>query len=401
MIFSRKLDVLFLIALVCFAFESQAQTIRIRVHNGNKAVQISGRDMKVAGKPIGDFTASRLEENGEDIWKLSEKSSSAAERAIAATLTESGSATAKSLPAVRNIPFVSFELMGRDLRVNGQHFPSPITFLGGAKDKVNVVVTLPLEDYVAGVVAGEMPPSWPMEALMAQAVASRSYVLAQLSSQSQQLFDTDSSQFNQVFKYISGDEGVIARVREAVKRTQGTVLTDKKGNPLWAYYHADCGGHTEEPDAVWSNRQFYGTASDANCPAKPNTNWEAEVSLPLLNKKLLPVLETKKKIVGVDVGEKTKSGRIKNMIVKLSDGSVEKIRSNQFRQQLGFQWIKSTLFGIDQKGSTLHLTGRGFGHGVGLCQWGSKELAKKGKSYLAILKTYYPAAKIEKGRQLP
>ncbi|MEQ1878362.1 MAG: SpoIID/LytB domain-containing protein, partial [Bdellovibrionia bacterium] len=232
-------------------------------------------------------------------------------------------------------------------------------------------------------------------------VASRSYVLAQLAAQGKQLFDTDSSQYNQVFKYISEYSAEIARVREAVKKTAGTVLHDKDGSPLWAYYHADCGGHTDEPDNVWNNHQFYGTTKDLNCPARPNTNWEADLSLPLLNKKLLPLFETKSKIVSVSVGEKSKSGRVKNMIVKMADGSVEKIRSNQFRQQLGFSWIRSTLFGMTQIGSKYHLSGKGFGHGVGLCQWGSRELAKAGTGYLAILKTYYPAAKIEKGKQLP
>ncbi|HEX4925879.1 MAG TPA: hypothetical protein VFV50_17435, partial [Bdellovibrionales bacterium] len=83
------------------------------------------------------------------------------------------------------------------------------------------------------------------------------------------------------------------------------------------------------------------------------------------------------------------------------DGTDQKIRGNQFRQHLGFDWIKSTMFGMSQRGSVYHLKGQGYGHGVGLCQWGSRELAKQGKSYAAILRNYYPRAKLESARALP
>lgn len=430
-----------------FVTAVEAQTIKVRVHGGSKAVEISGDELTITSEALGIVNESaaltmatnvarasrpldassgpeapvitklkidRVESGLEGYWKLTIPTASSirgpASQSRSAGRTErllpsrSSRAPASMFLEQRRLEGASFDIAGKNLKLNGKAFPSPITFLLGARTKINAIIQIPLEDYVAGVVAGEMPASWPLNALMAQAIASRSYVLAQLAAQDQQLFHTDSSQLNQVFKWINEkqapDENLL-RVREAVKKTEGRVLTDSKGQPLWAYYHADCGGHTEEPDHVWSNHQRYGTVRDQSCPVQTKSRWEASLSLQTANQKLKPVLAKNDKIVGLDVGEKTPSGRVKNVVVKFEDGSRESIRGNQFRQQLGFDWIKSTMFGMSQRGTVYHLKGQGYGHGVGLCQWGTRELAKQGKSYMAILKNYYPKAKIEVAKVLP
>jgi stage II sporulation protein D len=408
-----------------YSISAFGQSIKVRVYQSNQPVTISGTELRIEG--AGDSSATGLV-----VTKVSGGAAETVGAGVAAKTTGNEDAPGLAERVGQSLEVIptnnkfkverlqdgerpywifstglktansSFVLRGKTIFIDGRQWPQPVTFVAGVKSKINAVISVPLEDYVAGVVAGEMPAAWPMEALMAQAIASRSYVLAQLHHQDKQLFDTDSSQNNQVYKWVRDPKkGKMWRIEEAVKRTAGTVLLDKKGEPLWAYYHADCGGHTEEPHAVWNNKMFFGTVKEASCPANPQARWQANVSMSLANAKLQPILEKKGRIVDVELGEPTQSGRIRNMKLKLADGTEQSIRTNQFRQQVGFGWIKSTMFGMSKRGENLFFTGQGFGHGVGLCQWGTRALAKSGKSHLAILKNYYPLAKIDRAQVTP
>ena len=176
---------------------------------------------------------------------------------------------------------------------------------------------------------------------------------------------------------------------QAIDETRGQVLT-KNGALVAAYFHADCGGHTEDAHNVWGTSDSAGTAQDGGCPRNPKASWTLRVSSAELNKKL------RQRILSVAANEKNVSGRVTEVYLAFADGRGETMTANEFRTKLGFSDLRSTAFSIARDGDEYVFQGRGYGHGVGLCQWGARQMAKAGKSYGEILRHYYPKAVLDR-----
>ncbi len=293
---------------------------------------------------------------------------------------------------------------GRKIFISGQnmHFGQVkvprFLELYANKNHFDVIAHMNLEDYLRGVLPSEMPASWHLEALKAQAVASRSYTLAKIKRSKNRHYALESTVNDQVFD-LNKENLVSARYRKkvhaAIKETAGIVLTSSSGNIYKSYYHADCGGETEEPHHVWSFKASNGTAKDPYCPSKRNSQWKAIFSHQKIAKIFKKTFKSSEQDVFQDllVLNKSPSGRVLDVKVKFKNKD-HVISAQRMRELLGYSKMKSTLFAFNKGKSSIEIKGRGNGHGVGLCQWGAKHWAESGKSFKEILSHYYPKAVI-------
>lgn len=253
-----------------------------------------------------------------------------------------------------------------------------------ARDEALLLTNVvPLETYLAGTVGSEMPPHWPLEALKAQAVASRSYALYMHAHPRDPLYDLERTVMDQVY---GGAKKGLERVREALVATRGEVLT-YGDRVVKAYYHSRCGGATDAPETVWGKPEAgpYGSVRCASCLSKPS-RWNTFVSWDELRKKLRIPLVTEW------LEERWPSGRV--AWLKLPSAPT-RWTGEDLRKALGYARLKSTRFTWNASAAGVFVDGVGFGHGVGMCQWGAKAMAEAGASYREILGHYYPGARIE------
>lgn len=281
---------------------------------------------------------------------------------------------------------------GKNLAINDKKLPSQvILYPRPKKNKIDVIGLVGIETYLQGVLASEIPASWPMEALKAQAIATRTYTLFKMEEKKKAAFDVESTVMDQVFdfrKLKALPKKLRNRVRRAIEETRGMVLLNKNGKIFPAYYHSHCGGHAEEPHHVWKNAVFFKGRKDRFCKGAPNTNWSKKISL----KQLAKNLYLKGKIKEFKILKKSKSGRALRILVTNNQGHKKLMSGQELRERVGFKTIKSTKFKHKIVKNQLVLKGQGFGHGSGLCQWGARGAARKRLSHEKILKHYYPNA---------
>ena len=239
-----------------------------------------------------------------------------------------------------------------------------------------------MESYLYSVVGAEMVPSWHLEALKSQAVAARTYALYKSSQSKSPLFDLDTTTATQVYK---GLETETYSTHDAVNSTTGEIMTHN-GQPILAVFHSSSGGHTENVEDVWSSpRPYLKGVVDYDHHA-PVFQWEKTFSASELSRHFGGV-GTIKSIV---VERRTPRGRVKTLKVVGSRGT-KTMKGGDVRKALG---LRSTLFAIEESGGSFRVTGRGFGHGVGLSQWGAQGMANQAVSYEQILGHFYSNAAI-------
>lgn len=246
---------------------------------------------------------------------------------------------------------------------------------------------LRLEDYVAGVVAGEMPGSFPPEALKAQAVAARSYALTRKveAQAANRRWDIASGVIAQVF--AAGRASPQARA--AVDATHGEVLVQGM-EPVEAYFHAACGGRTEAGmPALGRDLPYLASVECGRCDRAPRVRWSLEVGAAELGRLAgLGGAATAAKVVA-----RTASGRAEKVEVAARGRRVT-LAATDLRQRLGWARLPSLAFDVREARRGFVFEGRGQGHGAGLCQWGAAGMAREGKDYREILRHYYPGTDV-------
>jgi stage II sporulation protein D len=279
--------------------------------------------------------------------------------------------------------------------VNGKSYLGEIIIEQTSPLKLTAINTLPIEQYVAGTLAGEMPGSWPLEALKAQAVTARTYALYVTNEKrmknSKSSFDIRSTIEDQVYK---GGPNVNSKVVKAVGSTAGETLM-YHNKPIKTRFHSTCGGKTETSIHVWGETDISKRINDPYCKNSPHNNWTATFTSNEISNRLRKHGFKPGNIELINIETHSESGRIAAASIHGSSQTIS-LTGNDFRRYLGFGKIKSTLFTISKKGSTFTFSGRGFGHGVGMCQWGANGMASKGHTYKDILNFYYPGTEIKK-----
>ncbi|MBE9546836.1 MAG: SpoIID/LytB domain-containing protein [Proteobacteria bacterium] len=276
------------------------------------------------------------------------------------------------------------------LKVNGKSYRGEVRIQKNADDGMNVINVLGLEEYLYGVVPKEMSPRWSMEALKAQAIVARSYALYQKGKSGDRDYDLYSTTYSQVY---GGHDVEFRWSNMAVDETRGKVLL-YNGRPVLTYFHSNSGGKTEDAKNVWTaDIPYLKGIPDSYSAKAPKYLWTLSLGLDEIRKALNKH--------GVDVGdiyevtpaEVSPSGRVARVRI-LHSGGETILTGNNFRIKVDPTMIKSTLFTMTGNGGRIRFEGRGYGHGVGLSQWGAYMMAKEGYSYRDILKHYYPGIEI-------
>lgn len=248
-----------------------------------------------------------------------------------------------------------------------------------------IVNEIPLEDYVKGVVAAEVGSSWDIEALKAQAVVARTYALYQKLNNGKMPYHLTSSVLHQVYKGGSIPENIV----RAVNETKGEVLT-YEGKPIAAYYHSTSGGMTEDPVEVFGKSYPYLKPVKTSCELSPYYMWERRIPV--------SEIERASNISGIKeiiIDSLTVSNRVRDFKI-ITDTGEHFIPAKDLRKNLGWDRLPSTMItNITKNEDTFIFEGRGYGHGVGMCQWTALDMAKKGMNYRDILSTFYPGTIIE------
>lgn len=291
----------------------------------------------------------------------------------------------------------SLEIRGSSLRMNGRGYRDKIVVHARGAHCL-VVNEVGLDHYIAGVIGREMAPSWPLEALKAQAVASRSYALHQMGASRGRDFDVESTTQDQVYEGTAGES---PSTLLAAETTRGEVLGFGK-EPLKAYFHANCGGATEVPGFVWGGdaKAFRPVACPYHKRERDRTKWSVKLSVGQLEnalKKIAGLLPRGfRRLASLEAGAPNESRRLTDVAVSDGAGNSVLVSANAFRNALGNTKVKSTAFKIQRGSGGYTLEGEGHGHGVGMCQVGARAMAEEGRSYAQILQFYYPLAKIRR-----
>lgn len=251
------------------------------------------------------------------------------------------------------------------------------------KNGLYLINELPLEDYVEGVVKAETADDWEEEALKAQAVIVRTYVLKQMMSKREELYHVTSSVLHQVYKGLNTDP----KVTKAVRETRGQVLT-YAGEPIMAFYHSTGGGKTELPEEVFGQGYPYLKSVEAEGRLSPLSVWARRIPLEDIEETV-----GLKHLRDMTVSSRTATGRAEEVTL-VANPEVVTIEAQELRKLLGWRRLPSTNFTLSVKDGYADFEGSGYGHGVGLCQWTALEMAREGMGYEEILSYFYPEAEI-------
>lgn len=375
----------FLCVIISYLPEVQAaplkdtELVRVRVSSFQNKVRLSGTGLRfqnlanpyraVAIPQNSGVEVRLLEQNGKKMWAL-RLSNSEQEHLF---------------------PQKYLLIQGQDIQIGAQSLPSRVMLSAPTTKTIDVIGVLPLNDYLVGVLSSEMPLTWPMETLKAQAVAARSYTLALLNERQNKAYHVESSILDQVFKHVDGedDDAKTRRAREAVAATDGVKLFDNHQKVLKAFYHADCGGKTALAKDVWNSGPNMGVATDSSCPTNPKARWTFAIDKAELQSRL-----HLQGLLDLTLKRITNDTRVKDVRLAMNESQQKVMSVNDFRQNLGFQNIRSSIFDVKEENGKYVFQGKGYGHGVGLCQWGSRALGMRGMNYAQILKHYYPLASL-------
>ena len=262
------------------------------------------------------------------------------------------------------------------------------------REKTNEIIEVPFEEYIVGVLAGEMPASFPEESLKAQAVAARSYVLKKIENNKNKDYDVYDSIKDQVYldeetlkknwgsKYTEN----INKIKKAVLETQGEYLTyDNK--VIKAFFFSTSNGKTENCEEVFQETLSYLKSVDSSL--------DSEVSPVYTDTKTISLKEFYNKLslkyndnLKINIKSYTKSGAVKTIEINNKE-----FKSTDVRFKLG---LRSTYFTIEKVNENVKITTKGNGHGVGMSQYGAYAMANLGYTYDQILKYYYTDVEIKK-----
>lgn len=292
-------------------------------------------------------------------------------------------------------PFIQIGAQKELIDINGKKVGGLIEIRKTPNGKLLILNELPLEDYLVGLIHGEISANWHPEVLKAQAVAARTYALKRQqkkSAENSSDYDLESDIADQVYAGMM-DDPKDQLVKEIVAATKGEVLWMNGLYPT--YFHSCCGGQTELANRVWGKKESSYSVIDPFCERSPQRKWQLRLSQrDFLNRLKNHGLEGSR-IKNISL-ERYEDGPRNVMMIIETDKTTLFMGATDLRRILGYKELRSTWFDVDWSPHEIVFTGTGYGHGVGFCQWGAKAMAESGKTYQEILKFYYPKATIRK-----
>lgn len=289
-------------------------------------------------------------------------------------------------------------LKDSNIYVDSRRFRGSIDIRRKDNGKLLIINNIELDQYLYGVLYHEVSHRWPAECLKAQAVVARTFALQQARDNKAQPYDLRCDIYSQVYGGRSGEKW---STTHAVDATHGKVLTFN-GDIFPAYYHATCAGYTEDASNLWKVDLVPLKGVPCNfCGMSKHYRWSKEIPLSRVESSLKGAGYDIGHITSVSILSKNKSGRNEKIEFKDDAGISFVLSGKDFRQIFGPNEIRSTKFDARIKGANLSLNGMGWGHGVGMCQWGAFGMSQHGKKCEHILKYYYPGTEITTIDKLP
>jgi len=276
------------------------------------------------------------------------------------------------------------------LSVNKEGIPELEVYDVAAKE----TRSMDIEEYVTGVVAGEMKNDWPLEALKAQAILARTFVLKFCDTKQSRYENADiSTDIEEAQAYAP--ENINDQVKRAIEETRGMVMC-VDGEYPYAWFYAHSGGKTELPsvglDFTGEDPEYLVATDSPESEDAPDDvkSWSVQFTADEVLKACKMIGLDAENLESIEIGETGSSGRAKTLKV-----NGHKVSGPSFRIAIGANKLKSTLISkVDLKGDKVIFDGKGYGHGVGMSQWGAYALAEKGKTAQEIVKYYFNGIEI-------
>lgn len=280
----------------------------------------------------------------------------------------------------------------REIQVGKRKYHNVVQILKNPAGSLTVINEIDVEDYLKGVLPWESNPDWPIEALKAQAVVSRTYAIFENIRNKDFPFALSSDVGSQVY---AGKTIERASSNQAVEETRGEILT-YKGKIFSTFFHSTCGGMTVAAHhqlKVEPHPALKGVECSF-CIGSKHFYWKAEFGAPEIQKLLAKKGFSFPDIHSIVAEELDRSARPRFFIVHHAKDS-SKVPANEFRLALGANRMRSTrVASIEKMDNSFVFHGRGWGHGVGMCQFGTKRLAELGYRYTDMLRYYYPGSEL-------
>lgn len=270
------------------------------------------------------------------------------------------------------------------LKLEGRRLPGRIR-ISAQNGGIRVVAVVPLEEYVAAVLSREAAPSFHPEALSALAVAVRTYTLIAIAAPRDPDYDLVAGVDDQVFE---GIENIAEGFRKAAEATRGEVLYYRDGLAR-AVYHSTCGGRTENAAAAWgTDFPYLRSVWCDDCRESPAWRWEYRMSRAEGARVAHDLGLGAGGGLRIEITTRTTTGRARQVRLAAA-GTAREVKASSFRRAAGYARVKSLRMEIAPSGDGWKFSGSGYGHGVGMCQWGADGMAKRGAGYREILARYY------------
>lgn len=270
-------------------------------------------------------------------------------------------------------------------------FRGEVNIFKTKESKLVVVNHIDVEDYLYGVLYHEVSHRWPYEALKAQAIAARTYALYQKNVMKSKDYDLTADIYSQVY---GGRTSEKYRTNRAVNLTKGKVLT-YNGEIFPAYYHATCGGFTEDASNVWNiDLPPLKGVECKFCQRSKHFKWTRKIKLGDIENALKKKGYNVGMISSIKIESRNKSNRINRLVITAKNREMN-IAGKDFRIAVGPNLLRSNNYDVSVVDDIAFFSGTGWGHGVGMCQWGAYFMAKKGYNADAILRYYYPGAEVK------
>lgn len=288
-------------------------------------------------------------------------------------------------------PVLVSPLLGAPLSLDGKPYRGAMVVLPNVDGTLSVIDVLDLEQYLYGVVPSEVPSYWPQQTLEAQAIVARSYALARSGSDVHPMYDVESGEGDQVY---GGLDAETAAATAAVDATRNIVVV-YASQVATTYYSACDGGHTSDGTALEDPEPYLVAKSDPYCALSPYMHWETVIPVERFQREFEKVFAGVGPIRDVSAGPLDASGRLQTVTVIGARDSFA-ISGADFRLFAGQHAVKSLRIAtIAKNGDHIYVSGAGFGHGVGMCQYGARGMALAGFTAAEILRFYYHGAQLE------
>jgi stage II sporulation protein D len=292
----------------------------------------------------------------------------------------------------------SYKLHRADGPVFSAEFPLRLQNRPGG---LMVIATMPMEEYVERVLMAESGDFQNGEALKAMAVAARTYAKRFAGQHAAEGFDFCDTTHCQALYWKKSK----LAVHSAVESTQGEILL-YQGHVAATYYHQNCGGSLAAADEAWPqvSEPYLAAHADPFCRTSGGLQWQATLSLEQIDRALQESgVHTPKAWKGFEVDRRSRSGRVHSVVLSGGVPNRFSLSASSFRfavnRVFGWNNIRSDLYELHSAGQQVIFSGRGAGHGVGLCQAGAEEMAREGKNYREILAFYYPNTELARPPQ--